>query len=272
MASAGSIAVSRATSSSPRRAASAIVGRDGPEGLEPLFEQMVRALDPTRLYDVARRYHMSARLCLHRPEESGPAFYYAQTALDLVERSGYPIHDAAMLYTTFAYVCARRGDLPAGLAAVEKVAAESSGEQQRQQLSICLFLRAYAMLLSGFSSMAMSLVALRETGELKRRRGTPVPSWTFITAMIVRTAILIGSTAILMLAISHFAYDVAVPADSLLRIFLYVALGTTVFAGTSRPREEARPTEADAEWAPAGPVEDSADDRVDRPEPVATPF
>ncbi len=51
-----------------------------------------------------------------------------------------------------------------------------------------------------------------------------------------------------------------------------LAFGTTVFTGTSRPREEARPTEADAEWAPAGPVEDSADDRVDRPEPVATPF
>lgn len=89
---------------------------------------------------------------------------------------------------------------------------------------------AYAMLLSGFSSTAMSLVALRETGELKRRRGTPVPGWTFIAAMILRTALLIGSTAVLMLAISHFAYDVAIPTDSLLRILLYVALGTTVFA------------------------------------------
>ena len=89
---------------------------------------------------------------------------------------------------------------------------------------------AYAMLLSGFTSMAMSLVALRETGELKRRRGTPVPAWTFIAAMIVRTAILIGSTAVLMLAISHFAYDVAVPVDALAQILLYVLLGTTVFA------------------------------------------
>lgn len=51
-----------------------------------------------------------------------------------------------------------------------------------------------------------------------------------------------------------------------------LAFGTTVFTGTSRPREEARPVEADAEWAPAGSVEDSADDRVDRPQPVATPF
>ena len=78
--------------------------------------------------------------------------------------------------------------------------------------------------------MAMSLVSLRETGELKRRRGTPVPGWTFIAAMILRTALLIGAVTILMLAISHFAYDVAIPAGSFGQVFLYVALGTTVFA------------------------------------------
>ncbi len=89
---------------------------------------------------------------------------------------------------------------------------------------------AYSMLLSGFTSMALSLVSLRETGELKRRRGTPVPAWTFITAMILRTAMLIGSVAILMLTVSHFAYDVAVPIDALAQVLLYVALGTIVFA------------------------------------------
>ena len=89
---------------------------------------------------------------------------------------------------------------------------------------------AYSMLLSGFTSMAMSLVSLRETGELKRRRGTPVPGWTFIAAMILRTALLIGAVTILMLAISHFAYDVAIPAGSFGQVFLYFALGTTVFA------------------------------------------
>lgn len=89
---------------------------------------------------------------------------------------------------------------------------------------------AYAMLLSAFTSMGLSLVALRERGELKRRRGTPVPAWTFVAAIITRTVIVIGSVAILMLALSHFAYDVAIPIDSLAQILLYLLLGTTVFA------------------------------------------
>lgn len=124
------------------------LGRDGAAGLEPLFEQMAQALDATRLYDVARRHHLSARRSLLDPADSGPALYYAQAAVELVERSGYPAHDAAMLYVTYAYVCARRGDVPAALAAVEKVAAQASGSQQRQQQSLALFLRAYAMLLN----------------------------------------------------------------------------------------------------------------------------
>jgi DNA-binding SARP family transcriptional activator len=170
------------------------LGRDGPEGLEPLFEQMVQSLDPTRLYDVARRYHMSARRCLHQPEESGPAFYYAQTAIDLVERSGYPIHDAAMLYTTFAYVCARRGDVPAGLAAIEKVAAESSGEQQRQQLSICLFLRAYAMLLSEPPPQAAKLLqqAFAEADRAQWFGFRPVPE---VAGRLVEAALQLGIDA-----------------------------------------------------------------------------
>jgi len=170
------------------------LGRDGPDGLEPLFDQMVQALDPTRLYDVARRYHLSARLCLHQPAESGPAFYYAQTAIDLVERSGYPIHDAAMLYTTFAYVCARRGDIPAGLAAVEKVAAESSGEQQRQQQSICLFLRAYAMLLAEPPPQAANLLqqAFAEADRAQWFGFRPVPE---VAGRLVEAALQLGIEA-----------------------------------------------------------------------------
>lgn len=167
------------------------LGRDGLEGLEPLFEQMVQALDPTRLYDVARRYHMSARMCLHQPAESGPAFYYAQTAIDLVERSAYPIHDAAMLYATFAYVCARRGDVPAGLAAVERVAAESSGEQLRQQNSICLFLRAYAMLLTEPPPQAAKLLQ-QAFGEADRAQWfgfRPVPE---VAGRLVESALQLG--------------------------------------------------------------------------------
>ena len=167
------------------------LGREGPDGLEPLFEQMERALDATRLYDVARRYHLLARQCLHRPTESGPAFYYAKTSIELVERSGYPIHDAAMLYATYAYACARRGDVPAGLAAIEKVTAESAGEQRRQQESIGLFLRAYAMLLKEPATHAASLLqqAFAEADRMQWFGFRPVPD---VAAHLVEAALQLG--------------------------------------------------------------------------------
>ncbi len=170
------------------------LGRDGPDGLEPLFDQLTQALDPTRLYDVARRYHLLARLALCRPSESGPAYYYAKTAIELVERSAYPIHDAAMLYTTYAYVCARRGDVPAGLSAVEKAAAQSSGEQRRQQESIGLFLRAYAMLLNEPTQHAAKLLqqAFADADRAQWFGFRPVPE---VAGRLVEAALRLGIEA-----------------------------------------------------------------------------
>lgn len=164
------------------------LGRDGAAGLEPLFEQLAQALDPTRLYDVARRHHLSARRSLLDAADSGPALYYAQAAVELVEGSGYPVHDAAMLYVTLAYVCARRGDVPAALAAVEKMAAQASGSQQRQRQSLALFLRAYAMLLNEPLPQAAALLqqAFAEAERLQWFGFRPVPE---VAARLVDAAL-----------------------------------------------------------------------------------
>ena len=164
------------------------LGRDGPTGLKPLFEQLERASDPTRLYDVARRHHLSARRALHDAGDSGSALYYAQAAVELVERSSYPVHDAAMLYVTLAYACARRGDVQSALAAVEKVAAQASGNQQRQQQSIALFLRAYALLLNEPLPHAAVLLqqAFAEAEHLQWFGFRPVPE---VAARLVEAAL-----------------------------------------------------------------------------------
>ena len=46
---------------------------------------------------------------------------------------------------------------------------------------------AYAIILQTFTSLAISLTTQRETGQLKRLRGTPMPAWTFIAAQIIRS-------------------------------------------------------------------------------------
>jgi ABC-2 type transport system permease protein len=85
---------------------------------------------------------------------------------------------------------------------------------------------AYAILLSGFSQLAIGLVSQRESGQLKRLRGTPVPAWTFIVATVVRAVVTVGLMALVLLAIGRLAYSVAFSAEALGEILLYVVLGT----------------------------------------------
>jgi ABC-2 type transport system permease protein len=85
---------------------------------------------------------------------------------------------------------------------------------------------AYAMMLSGFSQLAIALVAQREGGQLKRLRGTPVPAWTFIVATVLRAVVTVGLMAVFLLAIGHFAYHVSISSEALGELVLYVLLGT----------------------------------------------
>jgi ABC-2 type transport system permease protein len=85
---------------------------------------------------------------------------------------------------------------------------------------------AYAILGSAFNQLGIGLVGQRESGQLKRLRGTPVPSWTFVVATVLRVMTMIALMAVVLIAIGHFAYDVRVSAEALGEIVLYVVLGT----------------------------------------------
>jgi ABC-2 type transport system permease protein len=85
---------------------------------------------------------------------------------------------------------------------------------------------AYSIMLSAFTSLLMALTTQRESGELKRYRGTPVPAWTFIASFALRSVALVATMTVLLLAIAHFAYDVSISADGALGLAVYVILGT----------------------------------------------
>jgi ABC-2 type transport system permease protein len=85
---------------------------------------------------------------------------------------------------------------------------------------------AYATMLSSFTQMLISLTTQRESGELKRYRGTPVPAWTFIVSFALRSVTLVALMTAIMLGIAHFAYDVTVPAAGVPSLIVYVLLGT----------------------------------------------
>jgi ABC-2 type transport system permease protein len=84
----------------------------------------------------------------------------------------------------------------------------------------------YAILLAGFSQLAIAMVTQRETGQLKRLRGTPVPAWTFVAATVARAVTTIGLMAVLLIAIAAAAYGVPISGAAVGELVMYVVLGT----------------------------------------------
>lgn len=85
---------------------------------------------------------------------------------------------------------------------------------------------AYAAMFSSFTQMLISVTTQRESGELKRYRGTPVPAWTFIVSCALRSVALVAVMTVLMLAIANLAYGVALPAAAIVGVAVYALLGT----------------------------------------------
>jgi ABC-2 type transport system permease protein len=84
---------------------------------------------------------------------------------------------------------------------------------------------AYAIALSTFTTLAVTLTTQRESGQLKRYRGTPMPPWTFIAAQVVRASVQALAMAALLLAVGAIAYGVPVPGSTFPAFVLYVVLG-----------------------------------------------
>jgi ABC-type multidrug transport system permease subunit len=89
---------------------------------------------------------------------------------------------------------------------------------------------AYAVMSAAFTTLALSLVEQRESGQLKRLRGTPLPPWAFVAAQVLRVVVVSAATVAALLAIGVFAFGVEVDAPTLARVALYAALGTATMA------------------------------------------
>src|SRR5690349_1706846 len=66
----------------------------------------------------------------------------------------------------------------------------SSGVELASEAYFTAAMIAYAIMFSSFSTLAISLVSQRETGQLKRLCGTPLPPVIFVIAQILRVAVL----------------------------------------------------------------------------------
>jgi ABC-2 type transport system permease protein len=89
---------------------------------------------------------------------------------------------------------------------------------------------AYAISMNAFASLAISITTQREAGMLKRFRGTPVPSWTFLAGLILRSIAIIAAMSVILLALAGLAYHVTLTPTRIAYIALFVVLGTAALA------------------------------------------
>lgn len=87
----------------------------------------------------------------------------------------------------------------------------------------------YGVVATAFASLAITLVIRRETGVLKRVRGTPLPTRVYIAATIVSTLLVIALETVTQLLVGRFLLGAAWPKLPL-SLAAAILLGSVVFA------------------------------------------
>jgi ABC-2 type transport system permease protein len=75
-------------------------------------------------------------------------------------------------------------------------------------------------------SLAISLVAARETGVLRRRQATPQPRWIVVAARFMTSLVTTATIAGLVLTLGRFAYGATVPVSGLPALATAVVIGS----------------------------------------------
>jgi len=104
---------------------------------------------------------------------------------------------------------------------------------KKEHLKASYFLAAgmigYGVAATCFAGLGISLVVRRESGVLKRIRGTPLPPATYILGVLGSTFLVFLIEAVLIMAIGRLLFSVAVP-NALLSLLFVLALGALAFA------------------------------------------
>jgi ABC-2 type transport system permease protein len=96
-------------------------------------------------------------------------------------------------------------------------------------------------------SLAISLTEDRENGILKRTRGTPLPSWVFISGRIGNAIVISVLSLAVLSVIGLVVYDVDIPWERLPAVLVTLAVGAAAFCclgvalSAAIPSEQAAP-------------------------------
>lgn len=91
-------------------------------------------------------------------------------------------------------------------------------------------LLAYGVIMATFTNLAVALAASRESGVLKRMRGTPLPGWAFLAGRIGSAVVTAAILSALTLIVARAAYGVDVRLETLPGLLSVLLVGTACFS------------------------------------------
>lgn len=115
---------------------------------------------------------------------------------------------------------------------------------------------AFSIITACYTNIAMGITISRDEGVLKRKRGTPLPSWAFMFGRIGH-AVIIGLLLVAIVVVAGTAfYEVDVPGTTLPAFLVTLAVGAASFCAlglaisTVTPNAEAAPAIVNATILP----------------------
>lgn len=91
-------------------------------------------------------------------------------------------------------------------------------------------LLAYAVIMATFTNLASDMAIMRDSGILKRLRGTPLPAWAFVAGKIGSAVLVAAAVSAVTLVVADVAYGVHVRASTVPGLLLALVAGTACCA------------------------------------------
>jgi ABC-2 type transport system permease protein len=87
----------------------------------------------------------------------------------------------------------------------------------------------YGLASTAFAGLAIVLVIRRESAVMKRLRGTPLPAWAYIAAMLISTIAVFAIEVVVLIVLANVLFDVPFPTR-IFSLVLALTLGACAFA------------------------------------------
>jgi len=87
----------------------------------------------------------------------------------------------------------------------------------------------YGVASTAFAGLAIILVIRRESAVMKRLRGTPLPAWAYVAAMLISAIFVFAIEVVILLVLAKGLFDVPFPSH-IFSLVLALLLGALAFA------------------------------------------